>query len=296
MPVRAAAELQPATDLRIAPDRDGWTSLHQAWAVPAMRRDHRHDELEVNLVLDGWAEYLVAGLRVHLPRHGLGWLLPSQPHRLINRSPDLQMWIGVFCPALVASNATPAADGAGPPVAWLYESPEETLVRVPGRAETRELARLFAQLDEPGMSTKRHRIGLAWLLSECWRAFQSADLALTGDHLHPAVELAARWLFDHSGDAEANDLEALASRCGVSRPWLSTLFQQQLGESMTDFRNKQRLQRFRELIAHPMGMPMTAASFAAGFGSYAQCYRTVRRYTGLSPHDLLTEALADGNR
>lgn len=274
-----------AVDLRLAPDRDGWTSLHQAWAMPPMGRHHRHDELEVNLVVQGWAEYLVSGQRVRFPPHGLGWLLPHQPHRLIDQSPDLRMWIGVFRPRLV----TPDADDVGPPRGWLREAPDETLVRVVAKAEARELARLFEQLLDPLVSARRHRIGLAWLLSECWRTYQGAALAPTGDHLHPAVETAARWLYDHASEAEANDLDALAARCQVSRPWLSTLFQQQLGESLTDFRNKQRLQRFRELIARPRPVSMTAASFAAGFGSYAQCYRTVRRYTGRSPRDLIDE-------
>jgi AraC-like DNA-binding protein len=277
-----------AEDLRLAPDRDGWTSLHQAWAIPPMGRHHRHDELEVNLIVQGWAEYLVSGQRVRFPPQGLGWLLPHQPHRLLDQSPDLRMWIGVFRPRLV----TPDADDVAPPRAWLRESPpaDETPVRVVVKAEARELARLFEHLLDPLVSARRHRIGLAWLLSECWRSYRSAAvLAPAGDHLHPAVETAARWLYDHASEAEANDLDALAARCQVSRPWLSTLFQQQLGESMTDFRNKQRLQRFRELIAQPKPVSMTAASFAAGFGSYAQCYRTVRRYTGLSPRELLDD-------
>lgn len=274
-----------AEDLRLEPDRDGWTSLHQAWAIPPMGRHHRHDELEVNLVVRGWAEYLVAGRRVRLPPQGLGWLLPCQPHRLIDQSSDLRMWIGVFRPGLAAANDANDAD-VGPPRAWLTEAPDETLVRVVSKPEARTLAGVFGQLLDPAISARRHRFGLAWLLSECWRAYRTAAAAPGGEHLHPAVELAARWLFDHASEAEANDLDALAARCQVSRPWLSTLFQQQLGESLTDYRNKQRLQRFRELIAQPRPLSMTEASFAAGFGSYAQCYRTVRRYTGLSPREL----------
>lgn len=280
----------PADDLLVAPDRDGWTRLHQASVTPVMRRDHRHDELEVNLVVRGWADYLIAGRRVRFPRHGLGWLLPSQVHRLIDQSADLQMWIGVFRPGLFTSDehgTGEETDDAGPTVSWQRQTADETPIRVVDKAESSVLDRLFGQLADPEISARRHRIGLAWLLSECWRSYLHADLTATGDDLHPAVESAAQWLFDHAGDFEANDLDRLAARCGVSRPWLSTLFQQQLGESITDFRNKQRLRRFRELIAPPHRASMTEASFAAGFGSYAQCYRTVRRYTGQSPRDLL---------
>lgn len=276
----------PTADLRVDPDRDGWTRLHQAWATPVMRREHRHDELEVNLVLQGWADYLIVGRRVRFARHGLGWLLPGEVHRLIGQSGDLRMWIGVFRPTLFPTDEAPSGD-TGPPLGWRRQAADETLTRVLNTTECAGLAKLFGQLADDRISAKRHRIGLAWLLSECWRAYQLAAATPAGADLHPAVEAAAQWLYDHAGDLEANDLDALAARCGVSRPWLSTLFQQQLGDSITDFRNKQRLRRFRELIAHPEGTSMTEASFAAGFGSYAQCYRTIRRYTGRSPRELM---------
>src|SRR5262245_60284537 len=108
-----------AEDLRLAPDRDGWTSLHQAWAMPPMGRHHRHEELEVNLVGQGLGEYLGSGRRVRFPPQGLGWLLPHQPHRLIDQSAGLRMWIGVFRPGLVVAGA----GDVSPPRAWLGESP-----------------------------------------------------------------------------------------------------------------------------------------------------------------------------
>jgi AraC-like DNA-binding protein len=269
-------------DLHVDPARGGWVRLYDATgSAPMHHQAHRHREVEVNLVLGGWVEYLIADRRVRFGWQALGWLLPHQTHRLIRRAPDLRMWIAVFSPALVAQLDR---SNAGPPRQWLRVEPDEGQVRPIGDQIT-ALDRLCDQLAEPGIVAVRHRIGLAWLLSECWRAYQDAHGVPAGVRLHPAVEAAARWLHDHAADPEADDLPALARRCGVSRPWLSRLFREQVGESLTEYRNRQRVYRFRDLLTQP-GAPSTTAAYAAGFGSYTQCFRVVREHTGLSPREL----------
>lgn len=269
-------------DLHVDPARGGWVELYDGRVRSPMQHTHRHDELEVNLVLRGWVDYLVTDRRVRFDRHSLGWLLPHQAHRLIHRAPDVRMWIAVFTPELVAELGS---DDAGPPDQWRQD---EGLVRVVD-GQIGELDRICARLTAPGVPAARHRAGLSWLLSECWRAYRSSRGAPTGIRLHPAVEAAARWLHDHAGDADADDLPALARRCGLSRPWLSRLFHEQLGESLTDYRNRQRLYRFRELLADSRDLSTTTAALAAGFGSYTQCFRVVREHTGLSPRALARE-------
>jgi len=266
-------------DLHVDPARGGWVHRHGG---PPMHRAHRHDELEANLVLLGWVEYLIGDRRVRFPRQAVGWLLPHQTHRLIQSSPDVQMWIVVFTPALVTELDR---DDAGPPRRWLREDADAGQIRVVGE-DIGDLARLCAALSDPAVPATRHRLGLAWLLSECWRAFSRSPGAAAGIRLHPAVQAAAQWLHDHAAEAAADDLPALARRCGISRPWLSRLFYEQLGESLTDYRNRQRFYRFRDLIAAPDVGSLTAAALAAGFGSYTQCFRIVRQHTGLSPRAL----------
>ena len=63
-------------------------------AVPAMPRFHRHDDLEINVVVDGQLEYLFGGERlvVHAGQTALFWA--AAPHRLIAphrlTAPELQ--------------------------------------------------------------------------------------------------------------------------------------------------------------------------------------------------------------
>jgi AraC-like DNA-binding protein len=255
--------------------------LYDATSRPTMRHGHHHEELEVNVILRGWVEYLIGDRRVRFPQHALGWLLPKQTHRLIHRAPDLQMWIAVFTPDLVTDLDRGAA---GPPPQWVGDESGSEGSRSIG-AYAIELAALCERLSDPAIPASRHRIGLSWLLSECWQAHQDARGGPAGTQLHPAVQAAVRWLHDDATQPEAGDLRALARRCGISRPWLSLLFQEQLGESLTDYRNRQRFYRFRDLLADSVSA--TDAALAAGFGSYAQCFRVVREHTGLSPRELV---------
>jgi AraC-like DNA-binding protein len=288
----SSGEPESVADLGVAPDRSGWVVRHRAEAVAPMSRGHRHHELEVNLVLRGWAEYLIGDRRVRLAPRALGWLLPGSTHWLIDRSDDLQMWIGVFRPTLLPDG--PPCDDLGPPRSWLRRPPDELPVR-DVVDDCPHLDALFAQLAGADISTARHRIGLSWLLSECWRAYCAGHSAhAAGVDLHPAVTVAAQWLHDHSAEPEADDLTALAERCGISRPWLSTLFQQQLGVSLTEFRNRRRFHRFRDILVTTRPTSLTAAAFAAGFGSYAQCFRVVRAVAGCSPRQLLRQSLPPG--
>lgn len=273
-------------DLGVDPARGGWISRYEnAGGPPPMRHAHRHNELEVNIVLRGSVDYLIADRRIRFPRHSVGWLLPPETHRLIHHGPGTQVWIAVFTRQLVAQLDH---DNAGPPRQWMrmrYDDDRDgTRVRDIGD-HIDELDRLCARLADPGVPAARHRVGLQWLLSECWRSYQSARSTPADLQLHPAVEAAARWLHDHAADPEANDLTSLARRCGISRPWLSKLFYEQLGESLTDYRNRQRFYRFRDLLAEP-DTSTTSAALAAGFGSYTQCFRVVRQVTDLSPRDL----------
>lgn len=282
----------PPADLDVDPARGGWVRLYDAASRPTtMRHGHRHDELEVNIIVRGWVEYLIGDRRVRFPQQALGWLLPNQTHRLIHRTPDLQMWIAVFTPDLVADLGGGGAGppragppGAGPPPQWLSNESGSDGSRSIGTYAI-ELAALSERLSDPAIPAVRHRVGLSWLLSECWQAHQEARCGPAGTPLHPAVQAAVRWLHDHATQPEAGDLRALAQRCGISRPWLSRVFQEQLGESLTDYRNRQRFYRFRELLADSVSA--TDAALAAGFGSYAQCFRVVREHTGLSPRELV---------
>jgi AraC-like DNA-binding protein len=71
---------------------------------------------------------------------------------------------------------------------------------------------------------------------------------------------------------------------------LSRLFKEQIGVSISRFRNHQRLQRFLRIYGRGRRTTALAAAHEAGFGSYAQFYRVFREQTGRSPSALRTAA------
>src|SRR5688572_8895891 len=75
-----------------------WYSTSASTWYPA----HWHDELELNLVLWGYATYDIGRDRVTLAPGSLLWLVPGQQHALLHVSDDLAMWVASLRQSAVA--------------------------------------------------------------------------------------------------------------------------------------------------------------------------------------------------
>jgi transcriptional regulator GlxA family with amidase domain len=78
-------------------------------------------------------------------------------------------------------------------------------------------------------------------------------------------------------------LPELAALTRTSEAHLSKIFSTQVGVSITEFRNRVRLQRFFELYGDGRRITLLAAALDAGFGSYAQFHRVFREHMGHAP-------------
>jgi len=273
--------------LYLPADHDG-AVYHYVNAGPR-RLMHRHAELEVNLVLAGRATYLLGERTYDLRRHSQVWLFPGQNHLLIDQSADYAMWIVVFRPALLRRCCTAAR--AAP---LLRDAPPGYFCRRLGDAAAARLGALCAELhaiegEQHSESRKggegredgaRYNAGLAYALLSAWAAYLDADEGIAGSDVHPAVERAALLLHD---ETEPLGVDELARRAGLSASRLSRLFEEQMGVSLTAFRNRQRLERFLRLYGRGQRVTMLAAALDANFGSYAQFYRVFTRLMGCTP-------------
>lgn len=80
----------------------------------------------------------------------------------------------------------------------------------------------------------------------------------------------------------------LARRLGTTPGKLGRAFKATLGESLRDYKNRVRLQRFLAIV-DPRGGDLLEAALDAGFGSYAQFHRVFRHAFGRSPIEYLRE-------
>ncbi len=264
--------------LAIPTGRQGFLFRYQARGPAGNGSTHQHRELELNIALSGRAWLLVHNQRVPLFERTLIWLFPEHEHMPIEQTEDFSMLVVVFRSGLV--EAARERGRAKKPSGLRPVPPPRRLS--PGNFET--LARIWTPL--LGASAPAYfNAGLAWLYHEAIRCYdQAKENALPGE-VHPAVERAAVWLRDHP---ETDNLAQLARRIGVSSPWLSRLFKQQMGLSMVRFRTEQRLQQFRVQSRAGSRRTLTEAAFASGFTTYTQFFRAYRRAFGGKPSEALS--------
>lgn len=235
---------------------------------------HHHAELEFNLITRGAGHYLLANRKYQVRRGDLLWLFPAQEHLLIDRSPDFEMWIAVFKPKAIRRFATD-------PNAAVLKLPDPSGVycrRLP-REDLSFFEAILRDVAEAHDSPGLFNAGLGYALLDAWRRFEKAADVPTRD-VHPAVEKAARLI---RADSTTLSVDQLAHRAGLSPGRLSRLFKQQTGIALVDFRNRRRLNRFRELYGAGLRRTMMDAALEAGFGSYPQFHRVFKRAFGCSP-------------
>lgn len=261
------------SDLGISGDRQG--RVIKLVSGSRMTHFHRHDELEFNLVLRGSSSYLLDKRRYWLGPDTVVWLFPQQEHMLLDCSPDFEMWIAVFCPALLRQICT------SPSYQILLEgNPPSYFCRRIAEPQTARLHRLLAELDDADLEPTLLNTGLAYVLALAWTIHSTTSDVPRSADVHPAVENAVYLL---KKDPRAGDLATLASRAGLSPGRLSRLFKQQIGVSMVQFRNRLRVERYVELYRKGRRKTVLQAALEAGFGSYPQFHREFVRVMGCSP-------------
>jgi AraC-like DNA-binding protein len=274
-------------NLGLRPGVEGRVGHHVAADGPP--RAHRHAELELNLVVQGTASYLLDERRYELTPHTLTWLFPGQEHVLVDESADHEQWWAVFRPGLVSG--VPTTMPARP---LLERDPVGQFSRRLDARRAAHLAALLGDLREAEtVDDALVNTGLAYLLLFAWRAFLESEDLVAGVDVHPAVETVARRLH---ADPEAGGLDALARTAGLSPSHLSRIFKAQTGVSITRFRNQRRLERFRLRYGYGRRTTALAAALEAGFGSYAQFYRVVRTETGRTPSGLRAAPVGSDDR
>ena len=260
-------------NLHIPTDYDGkvWPS---GPPVP-LSSPHTHRELELNLITVGEGVYLVDDQRYDLHAGTLIWLYPQQEHLLLRATADFRMWIVVLTRRMLQRVCrTPWA------AELLRARPSGVFCERLNLDRMESLSNSLQRVEALGDQPDRHNAALADALLTAWAEHHEAQVIGPTADVHPAVERAARLI--RSGETDAS-LDEIADAAGLSPSYLSRLFKQHTGMSLSSFRQRRRLDRFLEIYGKGRRHNLTEAALAAGFGSYPQFHRVFRQTFGYSP-------------
>jgi AraC-like DNA-binding protein len=123
--------------------------------------------------------------------------------------------------------------------------------------------------------------GLAYLLAMGWHLFLTEGIKEYRDKHNPVVEQAIS-IIKESQDRDIG-LQELAVSCGVSASRLSRLFNEQIGLSIVDYKNKIKLEQFLVCLEQNPQYSISEACYQVGFGSYSQFYKIFQKNFGISP-------------
>lgn len=269
-----------------------------------MNHPHRHTELEMNIIIKGSAEYNLPNQRYKLTRGNIVWLFPGQEHKLSKIDSNFKMYVIVFKERLFQSTEFQEDKYK----VLTEQNPPGSFCRKISLSSIEKLEMICASLCE--LNSKKEVIspayyyagqafgfkinseychsdpvilnaGLSYLMTVGWHIFLTDGVNGNKEILDPSVEKAIN-LLKKFPEKEFSLLD-LAMECGTSSSRLSRLFNEQLGESIVDYKNRLKLEQFLSCIDNNPTYNISEACYTVGFGSYSQFYKTFKQSFGISP-------------
>jgi AraC family transcriptional regulator, melibiose operon regulatory protein len=258
----------------------GW--FGQPWEIKQL---HRHNDIELNLVVDGELHYLLAG-EMHL-------LCPNQllvfwavmPHRIVHCQASTKLAV-IHLPLLefLRWNLPKSLiDGLLHTRPIVQPSPDPTF----DRALFGRWAADLQQTPTPAVNPaplEQHQIVLLELEARLRRLANNLDnrqdhITPTPKHLSPVAWLAGQLAQRHAQDI---NLQHLAGELGLHPNYMAGLFQKTLGLTMHQYLVQQRIAHAQRLLV-TSHLPILEVASEVGFGSLSRFYQAFVKLTGFTP-------------
>jgi len=238
---------------------------------------HRHQDVEVHLILRGEIHYLLENRVARVKAGGMTWIPSNHRHSMTTAVGSHVFW-SLRCGSELFSRlrSAPGFD------AVLNGSVSSILSRHIAQADADRLSTLFEMVAAGGDDEARFEAGLAYAFLQCWHLYLSSDQESLWSSAHPAVERAASLIRD---DPSVQTVAEVARHAGLTQPRLTRLFREQIGISILDYRNQQRLQRAIKLYGPGQRFTLQQVADTAGFTSYGHFHRVFKHWMGISPAD-----------
>ena len=263
--------------------------VHRGGA-PAMGEFHRHDDLELNVVLDGDLEYLFGGERLVIPAGHTALFWAAAPHRLIasdTRPSSEVCWIHV--PLRTALRWTlPASFGT--------EILAQRTVIVPTAALGEHVEAKFEtwlrDLDTgpvPDALLLEANALVLRILAQHQRGHAVAR-ATTRPDLQPVAAMAG---FTAERFRDPISTVDIAHAAGLNPNYATTLFRQSVGSTLGEHLLRHRIAEAQRLLITTT-MTTSAVAHAAGFGSSSSLYAHFARACGCAPGEYRATRVVGG--
>lgn len=249
--------------------------------VPRMSQPHRHDDLELNLVVEGRLEYHWAGGRVTVEAGSIALFWGATPHRLVD-TPQVRAaeaaWVHLPL-AVVLRWGLPDSDVA----AVLDSRPIIVSTRAAGQDISTMIDRWTVDVDGDEETVRLAMLEAEALVRRLLRAARGRALTEPehplDDGSHHAAEM-ARYLAGRFRDpispADIVDVVHLHPRYAM------TLFRRFTGMTVGAYLIRCRIAEAQRLLITST-MTTSEVALAAGFGSQSSLYAHFGRETGMSP-------------
>lgn len=254
-------------------------------AAPSMPRAHRHDDLEVNLVLDGHLDYLFGGSRVSVGSGRIGLFWAATPHRLIDRKNEETSdvcWVHIPLTTVLSW---------GLPHRNLNEILSNRLIVVPADAVERDVESKFESWRRDFQSGEGETIAVLEVHALVRRALRhhlqfafdpessTSTSTATSDGMR-RVTLMAQFMVAHF--REAISISDIACSAQLSPNYAMTLFRKAIGTTLGNYLTRCRVAEAQRLLI-TTSMTTLMIAHASGFGSQSNFYEHFTRMCGSSP-------------
>ncbi|MDQ0642995.1 helix-turn-helix domain-containing protein [Microbacterium murale] len=252
--------------------------------APTMPLPHRHDDLEINIVLRGQLDYLFGGTRITVPAGSVAVFWGATPHRLVNTDDDGDMcWVHVPLSTVLSWNLREAD---------LSEVLLSRPIIVPASSLARDLETMFEawqdELGTDGLETIALLEVQALIRRLLHRHRRDGEMPVMQPLDQPgastvamlAVTEMARFTVTHF--REPISTVDIAAAAHLNANYATALFRRAIGSTIGEYLIRCRVAEAQRLLVTTR-MTASDVAHAAGFGSQSSFYAQFTKRCGSSP-------------